>query len=306
MWLLLYGFCLTRMRIGFATLQDLHLTCPITFGLMIIRYAGNAFLKSLSRIQLSLLSFALKNIKGENMISLFNKKILVFIWINITYLIYCFLRMGNIPVESDFARSVAFLELFYEAWIYYPVINLLFFAALKTKLYGNVYIVGFGIILYYYMARFTNILMNCQTPCDAGLLINFGINICLIITVIIFMIQKSKQKMPRKKLISIDLDGVLNTYSGNYAKNEIAPVKDGAFEFLQKLSEDYRIAIFTVRDKTLVRNWLIQNDLIQFVEDITDVKNPFSSIFLDDRAINFDGDFDKTYRLIKNFKPYWK
>lgn len=214
--------------------------------------------------------------------------------------------MGNIPVDSDFERSVAFLELFYEAWVYFPVINLMFFIALKTKLYGNVYIVGFAIILNYYIVRFNEILGHHKTLYDTGLLINFGINICIIIAVIIFMIRKSRPVRSRKKLISIDLDGVLNTYSGHYDKTSIAPIKNGAYEFLQKLSEDYRIAIFTVRDKTLVRNWLMQNKVYNFVEDITDVKNPFSSIFLDDRAINFDEDFEKTLEKIKNFKPYWK
>ncbi len=240
------------------------------------------------------------------MTSFFNKKFFVFIWINITYIFYYFLWMGNIPVAYDFERSAAFLELFYAAWVYFPVINLMFFIALKTKLYGNVYIVEFGIILYYYIVRFNEILGHRKTLYDTGLLINFGINICLIISVIIFMIQKAKPKKSKKKLISIDLDGVLNTYSGNYDKTTIAPIKNGTYEFLQKLSKDYRIAIFTVRDKTLVRNWLIQNNLYDFIEDITDVKNPFSSIFLDDRAINFDGDFDKAYSAIKNFKPYWK
>ena len=29
-------------------------------------------------------------------------------------------------------------------------------------------------------------------------------------------------------------------------------------------------------------------------------------MFLDDRAINFDGNFEKAYKNIKEFSPYWK
>ena len=44
------------------------------------------------------------------------------------------------------------------------------------------------------------------------------------------------------KTIAIDLDGVLNTYCGNYNENEIAPPKEGVHEFLAKLAENYKIS----------------------------------------------------------------
>lgn len=37
-----------------------------------------------------------------------------------------------------------------------------------------------------------------------------------------------------KKLLLIDLDGVLNLYNGNYDENKIFPIRDGAFLFLKK------------------------------------------------------------------------
>ena len=42
--------------------------------------------------------------------------------------------------------------------------------------------------------------------------------------------------MHSKKLILIDLDGVLNEYSGSYNKNVIPEIKNGADKFLQGLS----------------------------------------------------------------------
>jgi len=109
-----------------------------------------------------------------------------------------------------------------------------------------------------------------------------------------------------KKTLMIDLDGVLNTYSGNYKENEISPIRDGAKEFLEELSKDYIIEIFTVRDKTLTIKWLKENDLINYVKEVTNIKNPFAFAFIDDRAINFDGEFENMLSKIKNFKPHWK
>ena len=111
-----------------------------------------------------------------------------------------------------------------------------------------------------------------------------------------------------KKAISIDLDGVLNTYSGHkdYDENKICPIKDGAREFLEKLSDRFDIEIFTVRDKNLVENWIKENNIDKFISKVTDRKNPYSQIILDDRAIQFKDDYVKTYQEIIDFKPYWK
>lgn len=115
-----------------------------------------------------------------------------------------------------------------------------------------------------------------------------------------------KEKSKQKKVISIDLDGVLNEYRGDYKENELAPIKDGAYEFLEKLSVDYQIEIYTVRNINLCRKWLEDNNLMPFISDIRDTKSPFTSVFIDDRALCFEGNFHNTYEKIINFKPYWK
>lgn len=112
-------------------------------------------------------------------------------------------------------------------------------------------------------------------------------------------------KMSRK-IISIDLDGVLNTYCGKFEKDVLPPVKEGAYEFLQKLSENYDIEIYTVRDKHITKNWLKQNNLLNFIKNITDKKNRYATVFLDDRAVHFDGCFNTAIRKISSFKPHWK
>ena len=47
-----------------------------------------------------------------------------------------------------------------------------------------------------------------------------------------------------KRTILIDLDGVLNTYTGNFDKDFIPPIKEGAKEFLEELSENFVIKVY--------------------------------------------------------------
>ncbi len=109
-----------------------------------------------------------------------------------------------------------------------------------------------------------------------------------------------------KKLISIDLDGVLNEYDGDFDADKIPPIRNGAYEFIKNLSKDYRIEIFTTRERRVTKNWLKENNLQDFIENVTNMKNSFTSVFLDDRAINFSGDYQFAEDLIKQFRPYWK
>ena len=107
------------------------------------------------------------------------------------------------------------------------------------------------------------------------------------------------------KTILIDLDGVLNNYRGDFDKNVIPDIKDGAKEFLQELSKDYVIKIFTTRNKILASNWVVENKLEGLIDDITNVKE-LCWLFLDDRCINFDGNFSELKKKIDCFKPWYK
>jgi len=107
------------------------------------------------------------------------------------------------------------------------------------------------------------------------------------------------------KTILIDLDGVLNNYDGNFDKEKIPPIKDGAKEFLKDLSENFVIKIFTTRNKLLTSKWLIENGIDRFIEDITDKKD-LCWLYLDDRCICFDGEYENLKDKIENFKPWYK
>ncbi len=118
------------------------------------------------------------------------------------------------------------------------------------------------------------------------------------------MTSEDMQKM-LKKTILIDLDGVLNEYVGNFDINFIPPIKNGAKEFLQDLSKNYDVKLFTTRNRLLASKWIIENGLIDLISDVTNVKEP-CWVYIDDRCITFDGNFNGLVRKIDNFKPYFK
>ena len=75
---------------------------------------------------------------------------------------------------------------------------------------------------------------------------------------------------------------------------------------MEELSKIYDIEIFTVRNKIKTIEWLQKNNITHLIKEVTNVKNPYASIIIDDRAIGFNGDFSKVLEQAQNFKPYWK
>lgn len=109
-----------------------------------------------------------------------------------------------------------------------------------------------------------------------------------------------------KKKFLIDLDGVLNIYGNEkFDENFIPDIKEGAKEFLEELSKEGELYLFTTRNLKLATKWLIENDIDKYFKDVTNVKIP-AYLQIDDRAICFNGNFDKTVDDIKNFNVYWK
>ena len=108
-----------------------------------------------------------------------------------------------------------------------------------------------------------------------------------------------------KYTILIDLDGVLNTYIGGYDENFIPPMKDGADVFLEKLSENFDLKLFTTRSSDLVEKWCIENNIMQYFSEITNVKK-MAFLMIDDRCLRFNGDYQAILSDIFNFKPWYK
>ena len=108
------------------------------------------------------------------------------------------------------------------------------------------------------------------------------------------------------KKILIDLDGVLNEYGKEkYDENYIPEIKQGAVNFIKKLSDIAELYLFTSRNLMLSAKWLIENNIDKYFKDVTNIKLP-SFLYIDDRTICFKGNFEDTYNEIIKFKPYWK
>lgn len=104
----------------------------------------------------------------------------------------------------------------------------------------------------------------------------------------------------RKRLL-IDLDGVLNTYTGNYIPDYIPPITEGAREFLEELNQEFELVLFSAREKDFVRQWSITNRIDKYFSDITNEKK-CAYLIIDDRCICFKGDFKKALAEIRNFR----
>ena len=109
------------------------------------------------------------------------------------------------------------------------------------------------------------------------------------------------------KKIMIDLDGVLNEYGKEpFDENYIPEIKSGVEKFLKELkTPDTDLYLFTTRNLLLAAKWLERNKIDKYFKDVTNVKS-MAYLYIDDRAIRFDGDFSKTINEIKNFRAYWK
>ena len=107
------------------------------------------------------------------------------------------------------------------------------------------------------------------------------------------------------KTLLIDLDGVLNEYTGNFNEKNIPKIKAGAKEFLEKISKNYEVKIFTARNRLLTAKWLIYNKIDKYIKDITNIKEP-AWLYIDDRNIKFNGSFDILTDEIENFKVWYK
>lgn len=129
-----------------------------------------------------------------------------------------------------------------------------------------------------------------------------------LIVVLIFVLGISVVQgadMEKRKTIMIDLDGVLNMYNGKYDENKLPEIRKGAKEFVQKLNEDYDLVLFTTRNNLEASRWLIKNKMDEYFKDVTSIKTP-AYIYLDDRAIGFNGDYEKVLAQIEGFKVHWK
>jgi hypothetical protein len=116
-----------------------------------------------------------------------------------------------------------------------------------------------------------------------------------------------------ERAIAIDFDGVINSYkSGWKGPTETdEPVLSAAESVNGLWNRGYKLIIFSTRANTpegitTIREYLRKhtenNELADSIE-ITDRK-PIADVYIDDRAIPFNGDWEETIGQIEGFKPW--
>lgn len=108
-----------------------------------------------------------------------------------------------------------------------------------------------------------------------------------------------------KRTLLIDLDGVLNTYTGGYDPDFIPPMRDGAKEFLAALAPNFELKLFTTRAPELAQKWLHDNQISHFFSEVTNIKKP-AWLLIDDRCLTFKGDYEIITEKILKFTPWYK
>lgn len=101
-----------------------------------------------------------------------------------------------------------------------------------------------------------------------------------------------------RPVLCIDFDDVIRSYDGKLI--------DGAREALTVLRDDYQIVIFSCRaegdrGRGSIARWLRKHGIE--VDHITAMKVP-AMIYVDDRGLQFCGDWWETLRQIREFKTW--
>jgi hypothetical protein len=103
----------------------------------------------------------------------------------------------------------------------------------------------------------------------------------------------------------VDFNGVLDTYTGWKGPDHLYPPREGVREFLEQLSAMYTVVVLTTFDHRKVRGWLRAHGLDGLVSDVTNKKIP-ATVYIDDRAVRFDGDYGATLREVERFRTHWE
>ena len=111
-----------------------------------------------------------------------------------------------------------------------------------------------------------------------------------------------------KQTVVFDFDGVIHSYTSGWqgAETIADPPVEGIREVIKELRNDYIVAIVSTRRATsegieAITKWLQKN---QIEVDLVAKEKPPAIVYIDDRAICFDGDCSTLKQRIDTFKPW--
>lgn len=110
-----------------------------------------------------------------------------------------------------------------------------------------------------------------------------------------------------KKTIVFDFDGVIHRYSKGWQDGSIYDIPvEGIKETIEELKKDYKVVVVSTRSATkdgriAILTWLDNYNIK--VDDVMAEKPP-AVMYIDDRAVNFNGNCKTLMRDIKKFKSW--
>ena len=113
--------------------------------------------------------------------------------------------------------------------------------------------------------------------------------------------------------VVFDFDGVIHSYKSGWKGPTIIPDPpvEGIEKALREVHEaGYEVVIVSTRcasfgGKTAIESWLDKWFLHPYVDKVSKEKPP-AIVYIDDRAICFDGKPENLLEQIKTFKPWYK
>lgn len=116
--------------------------------------------------------------------------------------------------------------------------------------------------------------------------------------------------MKGKPTIVFDFDGVIHSYTSGWQGIDVVPDPpvEGIREVIEQLRKKYRLVVVSSRcreksGKQATEKWLREQGIE--VDHVTFEKEP-AVVYVDDRALTFDGDTGKLQERIHAFKPWHK
>jgi hypothetical protein len=107
-------------------------------------------------------------------------------------------------------------------------------------------------------------------------------------------------------ILSMDFDGVMNTYVGYDGEDNLYEPREGLEAFLEKCKDlgFHTFYIHSARNPEKIKEWLVEHGFDGWFKKVSKEKLP-ADVYLDDRAVCFNGDFEDAYLEILCFKVHW-
>lgn len=110
----------------------------------------------------------------------------------------------------------------------------------------------------------------------------------------------------KKQHFAIDLDGTLLKYDGWKGEDHFGEPIKGARQWVEKkLRDGHAVTVFTTRTNFQAVSEALQRHGFPKLP-VTNIKSPKFSVFIDDRAMTFDGPEDWESFTLDDFRPWWQ